>query len=205
MNTYNKILPFIQYYLAYELLFRLQSKAYNYLDLNDYNKYCYIIENLLKKIDDKYILEQKIFPSNLLIFALSKKHDLDKRNDIEFINDSFIYSHYIMINLTNYKRLIIWKYLEIKENILLLEGEDRLWMPRENYYYYCEIENKKFYPYYIYHSEFDYFTMYGNLRKGRLIKFVINLNIKTMHKLHFYLIYMGHKIEIFTSLKLIIL
>ena len=91
-NIYNKILPFIQYYIAYELLFIIQSKAYNYLDFNNYNKYCNIIESILKEIDDKYILEQKIFPSNLLIFALSKKYDLDKRHDIEFINNSFIYN-----------------------------------------------------------------------------------------------------------------
>ena len=173
MKTYNKIISFIQYYIAYELLFRLQSKAYNYLNISDYNKYCKLIENLLKKIEDKYFLEQKIFPSYLLIFALSKKHDVDKRLDIKFENNSFIYSDYVMINLRNYKNIIIWKYIEINENILHLKGEDRFWMPRKNYYYYCEIESKKFYPNYYYYQEYDYFTMYGNLRKGRLVSLIL--------------------------------
>ena len=69
---YKKILPFIQYFIAYETIFRLKSKAYKFLEINSYKRYCKIIENLLKQIDDKYILEQKIFPSKLLIFALSK-------------------------------------------------------------------------------------------------------------------------------------
>ncbi len=111
-----------------------------------------------------------------------------------------MFSNYIMLNLTNYKNNIIWKYLEIKDNILHLEGEDRFWIPRENYYYYCEIENKKFFPHYMYHQEYDYFTMYGNARKGRLVKFDINLNIRNLQKLNIYLIYKGYKIEIFTSL-----
>lgn len=33
---YNQILPFIQYYIAYETLFRIESKAYKFLDLKNY-------------------------------------------------------------------------------------------------------------------------------------------------------------------------
>ena len=32
IKIYNRILPFIQYFIAYELLFRIHSKAYKYLD-----------------------------------------------------------------------------------------------------------------------------------------------------------------------------
>ena len=39
IKIYNRILPFIQYFIAYELLFRIQSKAYKYLDSLAYNKY----------------------------------------------------------------------------------------------------------------------------------------------------------------------
>ena len=79
---YNKILPFIQYFIAYETIFRLKSLAYKYLDINNYKNYCILIEDLLNEIDDKYILEQKIFPSRLIIFALSKKYKRDIRYDI---------------------------------------------------------------------------------------------------------------------------
>ena len=90
IENYNKILPFIQFLIAYELLFRLESKAFKFLEPIIYNKYCKTIENLLKQLDDKYILEQKIFPSKLQIFALSKKYNFDQRNFIILQNHSLI-------------------------------------------------------------------------------------------------------------------
>ena len=94
IKLYNDIMPFIQYFIAYETLFRIKSKAYQFLDFVDYKKYCKKIENILIKIDDKYILEQKVFPSWLLIFALSKKYNKDIRYDIAFKNESFIYLYF---------------------------------------------------------------------------------------------------------------
>ena len=94
-------------------------------------KYSRTIINLIKQIEDKYFLEQKIFPSNIILFTLSKKYGEDKRCDIKAKNNLFIYSNYIIINLKYYKSVIIWKYLELKQNKLHLEGEDRLWLPRE--------------------------------------------------------------------------
>lgn len=73
-ELYNKILPFIQFYIAYEILFRLTSRAYKFLDSTGYDKYCKLIEGLLKQIEDKYILEQKVLSSRLQVFALSKKY-----------------------------------------------------------------------------------------------------------------------------------
>ena len=90
IKLYNKILPFIQFYLAYDILFRIKSRAYKYLDFNNYNKYCRTIENLLQQIDDKYFLEQKIFSSQLKIFTLSKKYCLDQRYKITFQRNSFL-------------------------------------------------------------------------------------------------------------------
>lgn len=87
---YNHIVPFLQFYIAYETLFRIESPAFNFLDLNDYYKYCNIINNLLKQIDEKYILEQKIFSSRLIIFALSKKYNRDIRYEVILKNECFI-------------------------------------------------------------------------------------------------------------------
>lgn len=114
-------------------------------------------------------MEQKIFPSRLQIFALSKKYNRDKRNDIIFRNDSFILSNYTLLNLTKYKHIIFWRILDIKENRLHLEGEDRCWLPREQYFYFCKIGNKTFYPKYDYYSGYDFITMYGIIYKGRIV------------------------------------
>ena len=94
---YNKIQPFIQFYITYEILFRIGSKAFKFLDSNGYEKYCDIIENFLEQVEDKYILEQRIFPPKLRIFALSKKYKRDIRYDFILRNNSFIYSNYVML------------------------------------------------------------------------------------------------------------
>ena len=70
ISLHQKILPFVQFYIAYETLFRLESKAYKFLNPINYKKYCETINNLLMQIEEKYFLEQMIFPVILKIFAL---------------------------------------------------------------------------------------------------------------------------------------
>ena len=205
IRLYNKIPPFIQFIVAYETVFRIKSKAFQFLNQTDYNKYCRIIETILKYIEDKYILEQKVFPSYLQIFALSKKYKNDLRYQVKLINDSFIYfSNYIMINFNKYKNIIIWIKMKIIGNILYLEGEDKCWLPREYFYYFCKLGNKVYYPHYYYYSGFDFVTMYGIVIKGRAICFDINLDINKIADLHFFISYKGKIIEIFPSLNSLI-
>ena len=199
---YDKILPFIQFYIAYETLFRIESLAFNFLDSESYKNYCAIIENLLRQIEDKYILEQKIFPSSLKMLALSKKYNRDLRLEINLKNKLFIYSNYVLINLKYYTNLIIWITLEIKENILHLEGEDRFWLPRDKFFYFCKLGNKVFFPNYYSYSRFDFVTMFGCISKGRIVSFDITLDINNEENLSFYISYMKKNIQILTSFEL---
>ena len=202
ISIYNYILPFIQFYIAYETLFRIESLAYKFLDLNTYHQYCNIINNLLKQIDKKYILEQKIFSSKLKMFALSKKYDKDLRYEIVLKNHCLRYSNYIIIDLKKYQNIIHWISLYLKENKLHLEGEDKIWLPTENYFYFCKIGNKTFFPKYYYFSGYDYLTMYGSVIKGRIVIFDIELKIKEKEVLQFFISYMGITTEIITSFSL---
>ena len=201
-SLYNIILPFIQYFIAYDIIFRLKSKAYLYLNSINYKIYCNIIENLLKQIEDKYFLEQKIFPSKLLVFALTKKYNKDIRYDITLKNKSFMYSNYSLINLKKYKNIINWRIIEIKDNKLHLEGVDRFWMPKETYYYFCKFGNSIIFPKYYYYSGDDFVTMYGIINKGRIIVFDIIVNNNVKQNLCFFLSYKNVSIEIFPSLDL---
>ena len=196
---YNKILPFVQFYIAYEILFRIKSLSFRFLDYKSYKEYCSVIENLLKQIEDKYILEQKIFPSKLQIFALSIKYKKDLRNEINLNNNLFIYSNYSLINLKSKNDVISWIILDIKGNVLHLEGEDRIWLPRDKFYYYCKLGNKIFFPTYSFYSGFDYVTMFGCIHKGRIISFDISLDINDEKQLLFYISYNDKEIQISTS------
>lgn len=199
IKLHKKILPFVQFYIAYETLFRLESKAYKFLDSNNYNKYCLAIENLLNQIDEKYFLEQLIFPVFLKIFALSKKLNSDINDKIILKNETLFYSNYALLNLNKYKYLIIWRVVSITNNILHLEGEDKCFIPKDKYFYFCVIGNKIFYPKYYYYSGYDFVTMFGIINKGRVVSFDITLDIKTGQKIHFYISYLDKIIEIFPS------
>ena len=52
---YNKVLPFIQFYIAYNSLFRIVLPTNKYLDKEQFKLYCESIEYCLRQIEDKYI------------------------------------------------------------------------------------------------------------------------------------------------------
>ena len=197
ISLYNKIIPYIKYYIAYELLFRIYSKAYNFLDSVNYKLYCDNLENLLNQIEDKYILEQKIYPAWLQIFLLSKKYKKDLRYNMSINKVGFIYSNYVMINIKKPTQVLILRILEIRKNILHIEAQDKLWLPINNYYYYSKLDNKIFLAKYEYYSGYDLINMYGTIYKGRVIIFDIKLKKKYQQKLRFFIFYMGSEYEIF--------
>ena len=200
IELHNQILPFIQFYLAYEILFRISSQPYKYLDKINYKAYCSLIEQFLQYIEEKYILEQKILTSRIQIFTLSKKYKRDIRYDVILKNESFIYSGHVLVDFKLYNNIIIWKIIEIKNNILHLIGQDNCWMPREKYFYYCKMGNKIIFPKYKYFSNYDFITMYGLIEKGRAVYFDINIENKDIQSIQFFFSYMDNEIEIFPSL-----
>ena len=200
-SLYNKVLPFIQFIICYEFLFRLQMPAYKYLDSSILKKYIELFENILKQIEDKYILEQKILTNKYKLFMLSKKYHKDLRFEIKFENNSFNYLNYNMINLNTERNVFSWKILTIKNSFLYLEAIDNFWMLRENFFYFCKIGNKIIFPKYIENQKYKFENMYGVIEKGRAISFKIPLEKYNFPLiLYFYLSYLNENIEIFPSL-----
>ena len=144
---YNKILPFIQFYIAYDLLFRIQSTSYKYLNSVNYKKYCSLLYDLLQKVDDKYIMEQRNVPNKFKILALSKKYKRDLRYNIIFQSGILKYLDYPLINLNIARNIIIWKAISINNNILHIEGIDSLWIPSINYFSFVNSEIRSFIQY----------------------------------------------------------
>ena len=56
INLYNRIEPFIQYYLAYNSLFRIIIPSYLYLEPSKFYSYSNLFENIIKHVEDKYII-----------------------------------------------------------------------------------------------------------------------------------------------------
>ena len=90
--------------------------------------------------------------------------------------------------------------LEIKDNILHLEGKDNFWMPREKYFYFCKLGNKTFLHAYYHYPGYDFRDMFGIIEKGRIVTFDISLEHIDMQIFHFYISYNNIIFEIFPSL-----
>lgn len=199
-KLYNKILPFLQFYLAYDILFRIAFPAFLYLEKNKLNKYYDEIQKILFQIEDKYILEQKILTLKEKTVALSKKYNRDLRDEIIIQNNLLLYSGNILIKIENYSKILIWRILDIKNDMIHLEGKDNCILNRNNYFFFCKLDEKIFYPEYYYYSIYDFVTMYGLNDKGRIVVFNIPLEYKNFQVLKFFLSYNGSEVEIFPSL-----
>ena len=81
-----------------------------------------------------------------------------------------------------------------------MEGEDRCWLPKDKYFFFCKLGNKIFFPKYHYYSGYDFVTMYGVAVKGRIVVFDLIIDIKDQINLQFFLSYQENIIEIFPSL-----
>ena len=199
-KLYNTLLPFIQFYLANSILYRIKSPAYMYIEPANYYTYCKKIENVLNLIDDKYIIEQQIFSFKEKFIALSKKYHRDIRNEIIIKNESFYYSRLLLTNFTNDKNIFVLRMINIKNNIIHLEGKDNCFLRAEKVFYSCKLGNQTFYPKYTNYSGDDFKTIYGNYNEGRIVVFDIVLETLNNKTLQFFLTYENYTSEIFPSL-----
>jgi hypothetical protein len=48
------------------------------------------------------------------------------------------------MNLKNNNNILVWRILDIKNNILHLEGKDNFFLEPDTYFYYCKFGNEIF-------------------------------------------------------------
>jgi glycosyltransferase involved in cell wall biosynthesis len=198
LALFNKTLLFIEYYVAYDILFRMVTSNFKYLTIPKLIKYQQIIKDLLKRVDDEIILQQKNVGNIIKIFSLSVKHDKDMRKYIIYNNGSIEFKNHIIIEPEKNGNILVLKFIDIKDNVLHIEGKDNCWFQRERYYYYCQIGKSIFFPNYKDFNNLDFQTIFGIARKGRITIFDIYLDkIFINKKIQFYFSYMNNSIEIF--------
>jgi len=199
-KLYSKVVPFIQFVIAYNTLFRIELPSYLYLEKSKFNLYIILIQQILRQIEDKYILEQKILTLKEKLIALSKKYDKDIENEIILKNESLIYSKIKLINLKGKKAILVWRFLEIKNNILHLEGKENFYLSPDKFFYYSKLGDKIIYANYKDYSGYDLITMFGKSYKGRMIVFDIPIDKNQNNIIYFFLSYNGQECEIFPSI-----
>lgn len=195
-----EIKKFIQYAVMYDLCWRMKKPVFKLVDNEKYEKYSQIIRDLLKNIDDEIIYRQRSIYMNMKMYALSLKYDHDVRKDLVYSDGKIMYKDFMTIDLAQAKTLLIWDYVEIKGNILRLEGKDNCWMRGDDFNYYAKVGGEIYYPSYFYCKKFDLVTMDGSVNRGRAVVFEIHLNRNKETKISFFYRFKDKTSEIYTSL-----
>ncbi len=199
-QKYNRIKRFIQYTVMYDLTKRLRQPVFEVLSGDKYTRYTESVVSLIKRIDDKIIYRQRSIYMNMKMYALSLKHDHDVRKDLTWSEGKIMYKDFMTIDLDQAKTLLIWDYVEIKGNILRMEGKDNCWMRGDDFNYYAKVGGEIYYPSYFYCKKFDLVTMDGSVNRGRAVVFEFHLNREKEQKITFFYRYKDKTSEIYTSL-----
>ena len=138
INIYGKIIPYVQFVIMYDIQWRLRKINYDALNEKEKNEYINNIISLLKKVDDYIILEQKNINSKLKLYVLSLKYERDITNELDFKEGIFYFKNIEAYKIKNNKRLLKIEHIEIKGNLLQIEGKTKFAVPISSYEVYIK-------------------------------------------------------------------
>lgn len=199
-KKFGRIKRFIQYVVMFDITSRLKKPVYKLLPEDKYEKYSQVITDIIKQIDDKIIYRQRSIYMNMKMYALSLKYDHDVRKDLTWSEGKIMYKDFMTIDLEQAKTLLIWDHVEIRGNILRIEGKDNCWMRGDDFNYYAKVGGEIYYPSYFYCKKFDLVTMDGPVNRGRAVVFEFHLNREKPQKISFFYRFKDKTSEIYTSL-----
>lgn len=130
-KKYGKVIPFIQYFIMYDLQWRIKTPLSDNLTEEQKREYIIIIKNLLKEIDDRIIWMQRNIWREEKIYALSLKYDKDVREEFEYDQGRFMFNNIEINNIKN-KRFLRINILNVKKGILYLEGDIKDYYSQED-------------------------------------------------------------------------
>ena len=147
ISKYEKVLPYIQKQIAYDLqwVFNFDISNINLSSIiseQEKDRFINQIKSVLQKIEDKFIIEQKDIYVGHKILMLNLKYQKNILEEIE-VKNSHVY--YKDNHLTNFKNKSLFKIIimEIQNDELVLEGLVQCIIPRSDYKIYVEYDDKK--------------------------------------------------------------
>ncbi len=203
VKKYGKVLKFIQFMIMYDISWRLKKNPANileYLTQEQYEEYCDILKNLIKQLDDRVIFKQKELFMNQKMFCLCLKHGTDIREELEYDHSNLLYKNLITMNLNKAKTNIIWFFMDVKDDVLYLEGKDNFWLNEDQYEFFAKVGDKEYHPTYYNAPAFDSSTVFGLLRKGRAVRLEIPLTAGEKSIIQFYFRFKDNDRLIYTTM-----
>lgn len=161
----NKIIPYLQYTLMYDLKWRIKARIpEGVLTKEEEEVYLESLREILQSIDDQMILEQKGLGADAKVATLVLKYGDRQRvlDRIHLKDDGAFY--YDDLLLTNYRRTrtTVIHFIDISNNEIRLEGKCHYWMDESEREIYFINENQKeqekYYP--------EFFPVHDDIRYG---------------------------------------
>ena len=133
-NKYGKVIPYFQYQIMYDLQWRLKTPIGENLSIEEKQRYIDNIKDLLAKIDNNIILEQRSIPLELKLYALSLKYN-KKLNECVIYKGDKIYFDKIEICKLEEEQIIYLQNLDIENGKLKLNGQINCTLKEYNIYF----------------------------------------------------------------------
>ena len=190
LKQYGQVLQFIQYTVMYDLQWRLRDPCPSVLTESQRVDYINAITAILSRIDDIIIIKQRNLNLHTKILCLSTKYNMDIRPQMTIQKNGIYFRGILIWNHTSGRRnLLTWQIMRVENDSLILQSQDRFFLPSSMYSYYAIVNNEPVYPIYSVYPKLTIQTLLGSAHMGRLITFVLPLRPKQKTTFSFFLSY----------------
>ena len=145
-EKYGNIIPYVQYYIAYDLKWRIFTNKISQ-NVNEIQKkeYLQMLEDLIEQIDDRVVFKQEHMNKEQKIYFECLKYKKDIRKDFVYDHGHVLFNNIFIRKLKtkNYMQIAI---VDVKEDTLYLEGKIKDFYPSEDYELFVkDNKNNKYY------------------------------------------------------------
>ena len=141
-----KVLPYIQYVIMYDLKARIKKKIYENLDENTKKRYKDLVINVLQKVEDYIICEQKKCYAKDKIFTLSLKYGRDIVKELEYKKGKLYFNNISILSIKDNETICRIESIYTEGNFLVLEGLVKIALPKDEYDIYIKVNQNKSIP-----------------------------------------------------------
>ena len=188
-KKYGIVIPYVQYYIAYDLRWRIFSnKISSIINETQEQEYFKNLRLLISKIDDRIIFKQNNVNKEQKIYYECLKYKKDIRRDFIYDHGQILFNN-IFIRKMKTENLMNISIVDVKEDILYIEGKIKEFYPTEDYELFVKDNknNKYNFEYYDIPSSEKYSVM-GECY-SRDIGFKVNLPIKEIKQIRIMITY----------------
>lgn len=132
IKKFGYVIPMIQYYIMYDYQFRSKEAIPDVISDEVKEKYMEITRELISKIDDNIILEQRTMGSEYKCMFMQMKYKEDVREHFLYVKHMLRYKGQPIINLEN-ENLLNLTVMNVKKDTIQLKGFVNFYIKDKDY------------------------------------------------------------------------